>query len=230
MGRMTDISKPSWADVILRGHKTFPHTPWQAKGRWQATPLSFSVLALGLVVFGFGEGLIYVAALGNSPWTVLSEGIMLRTGLSLGTVTGLISLAVLLLWIPLREKPGLGTLMNVVLIAASLQLTVELFPAVTGFGLQLATALLGIFLVGAGSAFYLTTNLGPGPRQGLMTSLHNRTGVRVSRVSFGLEAIVLLVGFLLGGTVGLGTVLFAAGIGRAIAFWLGVIARLTHPE
>lgn len=227
---MTDISKPSWANVILRGHKTFPITPWHAKGRWKPNLFSLFVLVLGLLVFGFGEGLIYVAAIGNSPWTVLSEGLMLRTGLPLGLVTGLVSVAVLLLWVPLRERPGIGTFFNVLVIPTSLQLTVDFVSPVESFASKFALALAGVFLVGAASAFYLTTNLGPGPRQGLLTSLHNRTGVRVSRVSFGLEAAVLLVGFLLGGTVGIGTVLFAAGIGRAIAFWLGVIVRLTHKE
>lgn len=227
---MTDISKPSWADVILRGHKTFPITPWHAAGRWQPTGSSLLVLVVGLLVFGFGEGLIYLAAIGNSPWTVFAEGLMIRTGWPLGSVTALVSVGVLLLWIPLRERPGIGTLFNVVLISASLQLTISLLPPVQGFATALTVAVLGVCLVGAGSAFYLTTNLGPGPRQGLLTSLHNRTGIRVSRVSFALEAVVLVLGFLLGGTVGIGTVLFAAGIGRAIAFWLGVIVRLTHVE
>lgn len=222
----SSIEKPSWADVILRGHKTFPDAHWQAQGRWSPDFKSFAVLVLGLAVFGFGEGLIYAAAIGNSPWTVLAEGIMLQTGLGLGVVTGLVSLTVLLLWIPLREKPGVGTLMNVLVIAAVLQITAEIVGTPSGFVAKTALAVFGVLLVGLGSALYLTTNLGPGPRQGLMTSLHNRTGVRVSRVSFALEALVLLVGFLLGGTVGIGTVIFAAGIGRAIAFGLGLIARL----
>jgi uncharacterized membrane protein YczE len=116
--------------------------------------------------------------------------------------------------------------MNVLVIAAVLQITAEIVGTPSGYVAKTALAVFGVLLVGLGSALYLTTNLGPGPRQGLMTSLHNRTGVRVSRVSFALEALVLLGGFLLGGTVGIGTVIFAAGIGRAIAFGLGLIARL----
>lgn len=212
--------------MILRGHKTFPIAPWRAAGRWQPDIRSFATLVFGLSVFGFGEGLIYAAAIGNSPWTVLAEGIMLQTGLALGVVTALVSLSVLMLWIPLREKPGIGTLMNVIVIAATLDLTAQFVGTPNSIGFRLLLAALGVLLVGLASAIYLTTNLGPGPRQGLLTSLHERTGVRVSRVSFGIEVIVLAVGFLLGGTVGVGTVLFAAGIGRAIALGLGLIARL----
>lgn len=218
--------RPSWADVILRGHKTFPVAPWRADGRWRPDARSFSVLVLGLAIFGFGEGLIYAAAIGNSPWTVLAEGIMLQSGLPLGLVTALISLSVLMLWIPLRERPGIGTLMNVVIIAATLDVTAATIATPDSYIERFLLAVVGVLLVGVASAFYLTTNLGPGPRQGLLTSLHERTGVRVSRVSFGIEVVVLSVGFLLGGTVGVGTVLFAAGIGRAIAFGLGLIARL----
>lgn len=228
---MSDLSsefnpRPTWADVILRGHKTFPIAPWRAGGRWQPDLKSFSVLVFGLATFGFGEGLIYAAAIGNSPWTVLAEGIMLQSGLPLGIVTALVSLSVLMLWIPLKEKPGIGTIMNVLIIATTLDLTAAAVSTPDSYVERFFLAVLGVLLVGIASAIYLTTNLGPGPRQGLLTSLHERTGVRVSRVSFGIEVVVLAAGFLLGGTVGVGTLLFAAGIGRAIALGLGLIARL----
>lgn len=218
----------SWADIILRGHKTFPTTAWAANSRWQANPKSFFVLTIGLAIFGFGEGLLYLSGIGNSPWTVLAEGVMIRTGLTLGVVTALVSMAVLLLWIPLRERPGLGTVMNVVVIAAAIDLTITFIPqpSVTETAARYTLGVLGVLIVGAGSAFYLTTQHGPGPRDGLMTSIHNRTGIRVSRVRIMIESSVLVVGYILGGTVGIGTLMFAFGIGRAIAFWLGVIARL----
>lgn len=218
----------SWADIILRGHKTFPTTAWAANSRWQANPKSFFVLTIGLAIFGLGEGLLYLSGIGNSPWTVLAEGVMIRTGLTLGVVTALVSLAVLLIWIPLRERPGLGTIMNVVVIAAAIDLTITLIPqpSVTETAARYTLGVLGVLIVGAGSALYLTTQHGPGPRDGLMTSIHNRTGIRVSRVRLMIESSVLVVGYILGGTVGIGTLIFAFGIGRAIAFWLGVIARL----
>jgi uncharacterized membrane protein YczE len=218
----------TWLDVILRGHKTFPKTSWAATSRWRANPKSFTVLTIGLAIFGVGEGLLFLSAIGNSPWTVLAEGVMLRTSLSLGIVTALVSMAVLLLWIPLRERPGLGTVMNVVVIAAAIDLTITLIPppAATETAARYALGVMGVLIVGAGSALYLTTNHGPGPRDGLMTSIHNRTGIRVSRVRLTIESSVLVVGFILGGTVGVGTLIFAFGIGRAMAFWLGVIARL----
>jgi uncharacterized membrane protein YczE len=159
---------------------------------------------------------------------VLSEGITIQTGLNIGASTALVSVFVFLLWIPLREKPGLGTVMNIIVIAAVLGITVELLPPVTDFRIAVLVAITGVLMVGLASALYLTTQLGPGPRDGLMTSLHNKSGIRVSRVRLMLEVSVLTMGWLLGGTVGLGTVLFAAGIGRAVALWLGVVARLAQ--
>ena len=216
----------SWREILLKGHRTFPHVPWAAKGRWQPTTSTFLILVLGLSIFGFGEGLFFVAHLGNSPWVVLSEGLSEQTGLNVGTITALVSIAVLSLWIPLRERPGLGTIINIIVIATVLEITIDHVPPVEGLPAQLAVDILAVLLVGLGSAFYLTTKLGPGPRDGLMTSLHNRTGIRISRVRLMLELTVLTAGFLLGGTVGVGTVLFAAGIGRSIALWLGVLSRL----
>lgn len=223
---MSDIA--SWREIILKGHKTFPHTSWASTHRWKPSPTAFFILILGLSLFGVGEGLLVVAGIGNSPWVVLSEGITIQTGLNIGASTALVSVFVFLLWIPLREKPGLGTVMNIIVIAAVLGITVELLPPVTDFRIAVLVAITGVLMVGLASALYLTTQLGPGPRDGLMTSLHNKSGIRVSRVRLMLEVSVLTMGWLLGGTVGLGTVLFAAGIGRAVALWLGVVARLAQ--
>ena len=220
---------PSWADIVLRGHRTFPHTRWAATGRWSPTLLSFCVLVLGLSLFGLGEGLLVVANVGNSPWVVLSSGITSQTGIDLGLINGLVSVGVLALWIPLREKPGLGTVLNIVLISVVLEIVVRVIPPITNFSAALAVDVAAVLIVGLASALYITTQLGPGPRDGLMTSIHNRTGIRVSRVRITLEIIVLTVGYLLGGTLGIGTLMFALGIGRAIALWLGVLARIAQP-
>jgi uncharacterized membrane protein YczE len=220
----------SWREIILKGHRTFPHVPWAARGRWQPSLSTFAILIGGLSLFGFGEGLLFVAHNGNSPWVVLSEGISARSGLSVGVVTALVSISVLTLWIPLKEKPGLGTVMNIIVIAAVLEITIDHLPAITNHVAAVAADIAAVLAIGLGSAFYLTTKLGPGPRDGLMTSLHNRTGVRVSRVRLSIELTVLAIGWLLGGTVGLGTLLFAGGIGRAIALWLGVLSRLAPAD
>lgn len=222
--------KLSWREILLKGHRTFPHVPWAAEGRWQPKPSSFLILVVGLSVFGVGEGLFYLSRLGNSPWVVLSEGLSKMTGLNVGTVTALVSLLVLSVWIPLRERPGLGTIMNIILIAGVLELTIDHLPLATGTSMQIGYTIAGLLLVGLGSALYLTTKLGPGPRDGLMTSIHNRTGIRVSRVRLMIEVTVLTAGFLLGGTLGVGTAIFALGIGRSIALWLGVLTRFAPAD
>jgi uncharacterized membrane protein YczE len=132
------------------------------------------------------------------------------------------------LWIPLREKPGFGTLSNIVLIALFIEIGTHIFPEQNNVFSGTIFALLGISLVGLGSAFYITCGLGPGPRDGAMTGLHYKTGVRVGRVRLGIELVVLLAGWSLGGTVGLGTALFAVLIGQSVAIFLGILARLTN--
>lgn len=222
------MTKPSWRYILLKGARTFPTVPWRAHHRWRTKPLTLVILLLGFVCFGVGEALLVIAGIGVSPWTVLAQGISRHTGLTLGTATFLISGTVLLLWIPLRERPGLGTILNSFTIGYVMEFTVNVLPHPQQLWLKLACDVAGILIVGIGSALYLTTNLGPGPRDGLMTSLHHRTGIRVSRVRLGLEIVVLIVGWTLGGNVGLGTVLFALLIGRSVALWLGILGRLTH--
>lgn len=220
----------SWREIILRGHRTIPRTSWRSESRWRAKISTFFVLILGLSLFGFGEALLVITGLGNSPWVVLSEGLTNRTGLDIGMTTFIVSVVVLLLWIPLKEKPGLGTISNIIVIAAVLDISILFLPRVETLTVGIAVVIAGILLVGLGSSLYLTCNLGPGPRDGLMTSLHNKTGVRVSRVRFSIEVSVLTIGYLLGGTAGIGTLLFAAGVGRAVALWLGVVSVLAKPK
>lgn len=212
----------------FRPHRTIPVTPWRAKHRWDLAPKRVAILVFALILFGFGESLLVQSHLGNSPWVVLAQGISIRTGMNLGWATLLISAVVLLLWIPLREKPGFGTLLNMIVIAWALQIGVDILPLQKTFFTSLAFSLCGIMVVGIASALYITCGLGPGPRDGWMTGIHHRTGIRVGRVRLGIETLVLVAGFLLGGRVGLGTALFALLIGQSIAISFGVLARLTR--
>lgn len=186
------------------------------------------ILLGALFLFGIGESLLVQSNLGNSPWVVLAQGVSNRTGINLGWATFGISCIVLLLWIPLNEKLGIGTLLNIVVIAFALQIGVDLIPAQENFTPGLVFSILGVLLVGMASAFYISCGLGPGPRDGWMTGIHHQTGIRIGRVRLGIESIVLLSGFLLGGRVGLGTALFALFIGQSIAISFGILGRVTH--
>ena len=183
-------------------------------------------LYVGLVLFGIGEGLLVRSRLGATPWTVFAQGIAAHLHLSLGWATAAISTVVLLAWFPLRERPGFGTLSNLVVIAYVLNLTVSVAPAPAPIAIRLAYVAAGIGVIGAGSALYLTTGLGPGPRDGLMTSLHRHLGISVVYVRLTLEVSVLIVGWLLGGTVGVATALFAATIGFCIGTSLRGLERI----
>ena len=212
---------------FLAPHKTIPHTPWRAQHRWQLSATRVAILFFGLAIFGLGDSLLIQGNIGNAPWTVFAEGVSNKSGWSIGFSTFVISIFVLLIWIPLRERPGFGTLSNIVIIATFIQIGTSIFAQQENYFSGIAFSLVGIALVGIGSALYITCGLGPGPRDGAMTGIHGLTGIRVSRVRLGIESTVLAVGFLLGGTVGLGTLLFALLIGESVAISLGVLARLT---
>ena len=217
---------------MLRPSKTIPKTPWQADSTWSLGTgkhhiQRLAILFFGLTIFGIGEAFLVVSGLGNSPWVVLSEGISIITILNIGESTFLVSVLVLLLWIPLRQKPGFGTLANIVVIAAAIEVGLLFIPVVENTLLKYLFVLFGIALVGAGSALYITCGLGTGPRDGLMTGLHYKTGVRVGRVRLGIEVVAASSGALLGGSLGIGTLLFALLIGQSVAVSLGVVERLT---
>lgn len=184
----------------------------------------------GLALFGFGEGLLVQSHWGATPWTVFAEGVVRHTSLSLGWATALISAIVLLGWFPLRERPGLGTLTNLLVIAYVLDLTAATLPVPTASLARAGYMVAAVVAIGIGSAFYLTCGLGPGPRDGLMTSLHRRFGISVVYVRLSLEITVLVAGWLMGGVVGVGTAFFAATIGFSIGGSLrameGVLARV----
>jgi len=225
----------NWLYIIrnfLKPSRTIPITSWRAESTWGLTNGNqilqrFLLLIFGLTVFGIGEAFLVVTSLGNSPWVVLSEGISLNSNLNIGQATFFVSLTVLFFWIPLRQKPGFGTLANIVVIAVAIELGLLIIPEVNNIFLKLFYVLFGILLVGIGSALYITCGLGTGPRDGLMTGLHYRTGVRVGRVRLGIELLALTTGALLGGSLGVGTALFALFIGQSVAISLGVLGRLT---
>jgi uncharacterized membrane protein YczE len=180
----------------------------------------------GLSLFGLGEGLLVASHWGATPWTVFAQGLGQRLGISIGWSTLLISSVVLLTWWPLRERPGFGTIANILIIAYTLDLTSAAVATPTSQWLRAALMVAGVAAIGVGSALYLTTGLGPGPRDGVMTSLHRRLGVSVVYVRLSLEVTVLVVGWLLGGVVGVGTAFFAATIGFSIGLSLNVLDRV----
>mgnify|MGYP006893241282 CR=1 FL=1 len=217
---------------FLRPSKTIPSTSWRADTTWgllngKQSLQRFLILIFGLTLFGIGEAFLVITSLGNSPWVVLSEGISLNSNLNIGQATFFVSLMVLFFWIPLKQKPGFGTLANIVVISASIELGLLIIPEGNNLALKVFYVLFGILLVGIGSALYITCGLGTGPRDGLMTGLHYRTGVRVGRVRLGIEMVALTTGALLGGSLGVGTALFALLIGQSVAISLGVLGRLT---
>ena len=207
---------------------TIPMTPWRAANQWQFSLSRVSLLTVGLVIFGIGDGFLIVSHLGNAPWSVLAQGLSLKLGISIGWATFSVSTAVLLLWIPFRQRPGAGTIANILVIALAIDLTVAWINVPENLLVRIEMMILGVALVGAGSAIYLTCGLGPGPRDGLMTALHYSTGISVARVRAGIEGAVLALGWVLGGRVGPGTLVFALGIGGSVALWLTVVGHLTR--
>jgi uncharacterized membrane protein YczE len=185
---------------------------------WRPSPARLAQVVVGLTLFGIGEGLVVASELGNSPWSVFAEGLEVQTPLSIGAATFATSAVVLLCWIPLGERRlGLGTLLNAVIIAVMIDVTLWAVPALEVLGVRWAAVFGGIALVGIGSGLYLTADLGPGPRDGLMTGIHARTGRPIWAVRTGIESSVVLAGFALGGTVGAGSLLFALLVGPAVA-------------
>ena len=207
----------------LKPSRTIPVTRWRAPSRWRTKPSTFAILIIGLWLFGTGDGMLVAAGLGVSPWTVLAQGLSTKLPMSIGLATFFVSVLVLLLWIPLRERPGLGTISNAIVIAIALQVSLMYLPRPQTFAMQLLEVLFGIAAIGLGSGLYLTTNLGPGPRDGWMTGIHNRTGWPVPAVRMSIEVVVLAIGWLLGGIVGLGTVLFALLIGPSVGYGLMLV-------
>ena len=179
--------------------------------------ISVGVLIFGLILFGLGEALLIVSGVGVSPWTVFAQGVTNLTGWSIGFATFVISVCVLLLWIPLRQTPGLGTALNIIIIALVLDNALPYLPEFDQIGLQIAEGIAGVIITGFGGGLYLIANLGPGPRDGLMTGLQSTTNFPIAWVRSAIELTVVAIGWSLGGVVGVGTLLFAFGIGPSVA-------------
>lgn len=208
--------------------RVIPHTSWAATSLWTVQYKTISILLFALSILGIGDGLIVLSGLGSTPWTVLSQGIAIQTNFDIGWSSFLISCAVMLVWKPLKLRLGLGTLLNIIIIALFLGITTKILTPPTALFSRMIFCLIGILLYGFGTALYLTCHLGAGPRDGLMVGICQRFHLRINVVRSSLEISVCLLGFLLGGVVGLGTVLFATSIGGVVQFFLNIIARLPH--
>jgi len=207
--------------------KKIPNLTWSSP-----SPLNFKpyfktlvYLIFGLFLFAIGETLLITANQGVSPWTVLAQGISFQTNLSIGVTTFIVSLVVLILWYPLKQKPGLGTILNIILISIIIDLSTPILPYPKNFIFQIAQSIIAVFIVGLGSGFYLTANLGPGPRDGLMTGLQNLTNQPIAVIRTIIEVAAVGLGFYLGGIVGIGTLLFAFGIGPAVSVGIFIVMK-----
>jgi uncharacterized membrane protein YczE len=196
---------------------------------WKAKPKTFFYLMLGNWLYGTGEAILIKADIGQSPGTVLAQGIQNITGDSIGWTSFYISIGVMFLWIPLKNKVGIGTVLNIIFVSVAIDVMMPFFPSPDSYAVSVVMVIVGILVIGLGSAFYIPSNLGPGPRDGLMTGLHYRTGIPIGRVRFVIEAVFLLAGWLLGGSVGLGTVLVTVLVGEVVAIFFGIVSRVSKP-
>ena len=208
--------------------KNIPKVNWSSDRPYNFRPKfsTFFFLCFGLTLFGLGEGLLIVSLTGASPWSVLAQGISLNVNLSIGTITLLISIAVLILWIPLGQKPGMGTISNALIIALMIDLCIKFVPTPSNYINQLILAVVSVITVGIGGGIYLVSNLGAGPRDGLMIGLQKISNLPIAGVRATLEITVVSVGWYLGGTVGIGTLLFAFGIGPCVALGLYLVDKI----
>ena len=208
--------------------KNIPRVSWSSEKPLNLKPRisTFFFLCFGLSLFGIGEGLLLVSYTGASPWSVLAQGISLNVNLSIGTITLLISIAVLILWIPLGQKPGMGTIFNALIIALMIDLCIKFVPTPSDYIHQILLAVVSVITVGIGGGIYLVSNLGAGPRDGLMIGLQKITNLPVASVRAFLEISVVSIGWYLGGTVGVGTLLFAFGIGPCVALGLFLVDKV----
>ena len=207
--------------------KKIPNLSWSSQDPLNFKPKFKTILylVLGLILFATGETLLITANQGVSPWTVLAQGISFQSNLSIGVTTFIVSIFVLLLWYPLSQKPGLGTILNIILISIVIYLTIPILPYPKSFSFQIIQSVVAVFVVGLGSGFYLTANLGPGPRDGLMTGLQNLTNQPIALIRTIIEVSAVGVGFYLGGIVGIGTLLFAFGIGPTVSLGIFIVMK-----
>ena len=207
--------------------KKIPHLKWSSNQELNFKPkfITFFYLLFGLILFGIGETLLVTANIGVSPWFVLHQGLSFISGYSIGVTTFFVSIFVLLFWIPLQQKPGIGTIMNAIIISIVLDYSLPYLPRPSNIFFQITQVVFGIFIIGIGSGFYLIANLGPGPRDGLMTGLQRKTNFSITLIRTFLEISTVGIGFYLGGILGLGTILYALGIGFSVSFGLFTVGK-----
>ena len=207
--------------------KKVPKLHWSSEYEYNLKPKKITVfyLTFGLILFGIGEALLITANIGVSPWFVLHQGLAFKTGYTIGITTFIVSVVVLLFWFPLKQKPGIGTILNTILISVVIDASIFILPYPTEFLFQLFQVIGGILLIGLGSGFYLAANLGPGSRDGLMVGLSKQTNQSIALIRTILEITVVVIGFFLGGIVGIGTVLYAVGIGFSVSLGLFLVGK-----
>ena len=213
--------------VLIFSLKIVPTLSWSSFDALNFKPRIITLLYLfiGLILFGLGETMLIAANVGVSPWTVLAQGISIKTGYSIGISTFIVSIGVLILWIPLKQKPGIGTILNTIIISIVLDVSLPYLPTPESFFLQALQVFIGVIIVGLGSGFYLISNLGPGSRDGLMTGLQKKTNLPIALIRAIIEVSAVVFGFYLGGVVGVGTLVFAFGIGPAVSAGLFFVSR-----
>ncbi len=208
--------------------KNVPKVSWSSEKPLNLKPkiLTFFYLCFGLTLFGLGEGLLIVSASGASPWSVLAQGLHLNLGFSIGIITIFISIIVLLLWFPLNQNPGIGTILNALIIGLMIDVCIRFVQTPDNYFHQILLGAFAVLTVGIGGGIYLVANLGPGPRDGLMIGLQKKTNLPIALVRAVLEITVMSIGWYLGGTVGFGTLLFAFGIGPCVALSLFIVNKI----
>ena len=213
--------------ILIFTLKKIPVLSWSSVDTLNLQPKSITLiyLILGLILFGLGETLLITAGVGVSPWTVLAQGISFKTGYSIGLTTFFVSIGVLCLWIPLRQKPGVGTILNTIIVSIVIDVSLPYLPAPELLVFQILQVIIGVVIVGLGSGFYLIANLGPGSRDGLMTGLQKKTNLPISLIRAILEISAVTVGWYLGGIVGIGTIVFALAIGPFVSAGLFFVGR-----
>ena len=208
--------------------KNIPSVSWSSDKPFNLKPKTSTsfFLIFGLILFGFGEGMLIVSASGASPWSVFAQGLYLNLGFSVGVMTIFISFAVLLLWLPLNQKPGIGTILNALIIGLVIDICIRYVQTPENYINQILLGAFAVLTVGIGGGIYLVANLGAGPRDGLMIGLQRKTNLPIALVRAALEITVMSIGWYLGGTVGIGTLLFAFGIGPCVALGLFLVNKL----
>ncbi len=210
--------------------KKVPSVNWSSELPLNMRPKlkTLIMLIVGLFLFGLGEAILISSGLGVSPWTVLAQGLAQKLEISIGMATFIVSIVILVLWIPLKQTPGIGTVLNAIIIASAIDLTLPYLPVPEIFLLKLVQACLGILIVGIGSGIYLISNLGPGPRDGLMIGLQKITNLSIPAIRTIIELAAVIGGWILGGIVGLGTVLFVIGIGPCVGLGLTLVKSISR--